>query len=252
MGVRLIVEVLDHWKDAGLTAGERSDLIVVAENANDGTRETYGSIHQPYIFERAGKSAAGWKNALGKLMRKEVLTFAVRNGREVTGHAGQYAVYRIPALCPDPPHEGWQGHCTRPERVTSRVPQEPETAHEKGHPTGDPIPEKGHPTGAEGSPERWERGTREVTPTPLTPQPPLDVVAVVPQPQDARARLGALESSTMRVDGPRVPPRRSAAHVDERDQALEEGTETFVRCQGCGDQMIPRPGRTTHHAHCKP
>src|SRR5690606_14948925 len=75
MGVRLMVEILDHWSDAGLTSGERSDLLVIAENANDATRETFGSIHAPYILRRAGKSPAAWKNAIGKLMKKKALEY---------------------------------------------------------------------------------------------------------------------------------------------------------------------------------
>jgi hypothetical protein len=176
VSIRLIVEVLDHWKDFGLTAGERGDLIIVAENANDQTRETYGPMHEEYILERAGKSAAGWKNALGKLMGKKALEYAVRNGREMRGHPGQHAVYRIPELCPDPPHAGWRGHCTRPERVTSQVthPQDDDSA--TGHLSDDPIEEMGHLSGANGSPEGCEWVTPEVTPTPLSPQsPPLSL-----------------------------------------------------------------------------
>lgn len=171
MSIRLIVEVLDHWKDFGLTAGERGDLIIVAENANDQTRETFGPIHEEYILERAGKSAAGWKNALGKLMRKKALEYAVHNGREMSGFPGQHAVYRIPVLCPVPPHDGLRGQCTRPERVTSQVTQS-ETRDGTGHFSGDPIPETGHLSDANGSPDRCERVTSQVTPTPLSPQPP--------------------------------------------------------------------------------
>lgn len=171
MSIRLIVEVLDHWKDFGLTAGERGDLIIVAENANDQTRETFGPIHEEYVLERAGKSAAGWKNALGKLMRKQALEYAVRNGREMSGFPGQHAVYRIPVLCPEPPHDGLRGQCTRPERVTSQVTQS-EPVDGTGHLSGDPIQETGHLSDANGSPDRWERVTSQVTPTPLSPQPP--------------------------------------------------------------------------------
>lgn len=171
MSIRLIVEVLDHWKDFGLTAGERGDLIIVAENANDQTRETFGPMHEEYILERAGKSAAGWKNVLGKLMRKKALEYAVHNGREMSGFPGQHAVYRIPVLCPEPPHDGLRGQCTRPERVTSQMTQS-ETRGGTGHLSDDPIQETGHLSDANGSPDRWERVTSQVTPTPLSPQPP--------------------------------------------------------------------------------
>lgn len=180
MGIRLIVEVLDHWQDVGLTAGERDDLLVIAENANEWDRETRGPIHEPYILRRANKSARGWRNAIGKLMKKKVLEYAVRNGREVTGHSGQHAVYRLPVLCPDPPHDGWLGYCTRPERVTSQVTQSEDPAQEKGHLSDDPISEKGHLSDANGSPDRCERVTSQVTPTPLTPLTPLTTAAGKP------------------------------------------------------------------------
>lgn len=160
MGIRLIVEVLDHWKDFGLTAGERDDLVVLAENANDSTRLTWGSVHAPFILNRAGKSSAGWKNTIGKLMRKKAIT------THTPGRVGQVAVYHLEHLCCDPPHDGYQGHCTRPPRVTSQVPQE-------GHPTGDPLEKEGHPTGdprgQEGHPTGAKRVTPQVTPSPPSP-----------------------------------------------------------------------------------
>ncbi|WP_147280193.1 hypothetical protein [Marinitenerispora sediminis] len=123
--MRLIVEVMDHWSDFGLTSGERSDLVVIAENANDATRETYGSIHAPYILHRAGdKSAGAWKNAIGKLMKKGVLEHVVRDGRVMSGGWGQTAQYRIPHLCPRKGHDGLWGQCARPTQ---------------GHPSGDPV-----------------------------------------------------------------------------------------------------------------
>lgn len=170
MGVRLMVEVFDHWGDAGLTAGERSDLLVIAENANDVTRETWGSVHAPYILRRVGKSPAAWKNSVGKLMKKEVLVYAVENGREVRGYVGQTARYRIPHLCPLRDHDGLWGQCRRPEeRVTPQVILSGEEGHssddpsaEMGHSSDDPSDGKGHLRGA-------ERVTSQVTPTPPTP-----------------------------------------------------------------------------------
>ncbi|MEU1434008.1 hypothetical protein ABZ438_07905 [Streptomyces sp. NPDC005786] len=160
MGVRLIVEVLDHWQDAGLTAGERDDLLVLAENANDGSRLTWGPVHEPYILRRANKSAAGWKNSIGKLIKKQVLL------HHTQGHVGQAAVYRLAQLCPEAPHDGWKGHCTRPERVTSEVTLSKGDQKEghlsddpQGHSSGDPLGPKGHLTGV-------ERVISQVTPTP--------------------------------------------------------------------------------------
>jgi hypothetical protein len=188
MAVKLMVEVMDHWQDAGLTAGERSDLLVIAENANDGSRETVGPMHEPYLLKRAGKtSAAAWRNAIGKLMKKGVLEYAVHDGREMSGFPGRWAVYRMRQLCSDGPHDGLHGQCTRPERVTSQVTQSEPVGTEEpelGHPTGDPIEETGHLSGANGSPDRCERVTSQVTPNPLSPLTPLSPPAA-PKPAPA-------------------------------------------------------------------
>lgn len=193
------MEVLDHYRDHGLTMGERDDLLVLAENANDTTRETYGPVHEPYIRRRAGnKSERAWKNSIRALMAKKVLEPVVR------GAPRRHAVYRIPDLCPDPPHDGHLGYCTRPdpgeEQVTPQV-THPGSPKDMGHPTGDPTqsddPQRvtpgmpmGHLTGANGTPVGCEWVTPQVTPPPLPPRnpslssaTPLDLVraaAVVP------------------------------------------------------------------------
>ncbi|WP_405461580.1 hypothetical protein OG786_29240 [Streptomyces sp. NBC_00101] len=138
MGVRLIVEVLDHWRDAGLTAGERDDLVVLAENANDGSRQTWGPVHEPYILRRVNKSAASWRIAINKLMKKGVLEYAVRDGKEVRGRTGQTAVYRLAVMCPEAPHDGWKGFCTRPAKGDVDV-SVGSAAVEEGHLAGDPL-----------------------------------------------------------------------------------------------------------------
>jgi hypothetical protein len=166
VGIKMIVEILDHWQDWGLTAGERDDLIVVAEQARDETRETRSPVHAPYILKRAGKSAASWRNALGKLMKKKVLEHAVENGRKITGHEGQAARYRIPQLCPNGKHDGYQGQC---KRVTSEMTHSPS----EGHPTDDALGQEGHLTDARGSSEKCAEGHLRDDPYPSSiPQPP--------------------------------------------------------------------------------
>lgn len=177
MGIKLIVEILDHWRDAGLTAGERDDLIVLAENANDGTRLTWGAVHEPYILKRAGKSAASWKNSIGKLMKRGVLV------QHVAGRIGQVAVYRVAELCSDAPHDGRQGFCTRPERVTSQV----TLSKGEGHSTGGVDDEEGHLRDG-------KRVTSQVTPTPLYPSstnpPPSPTPPSPPDPPAPDGREG--------------------------------------------------------------
>jgi len=170
MGVKLIVEVMNHWQDAGLTKGERDDLIVLAENANDVTRETFKSVHADYILRRVGKKADSWRVALDALKRKNVLEYAVHKGRQMAGRPGQHAIYRIPVLCPDAPHDGLWGQCTRPERVSQEVTQpevecvSPQLTHSTGmgYPPDNPSSRLGYPTAT-------ERVSQELTPTPLIP-----------------------------------------------------------------------------------
>lgn len=165
MGIRLIVEVLDHWQDAGLTPGERWDLLVLAENANDGTRLTFGPVHAQHILDRANKSPKGWKNAITALMRKKVIT------THVPGRIKQVAVYHLEHLCPEPPHSGHKGLCTKPEK-------DPTAPAKEGHLSGDPVSGEGHlsgdpmghllddPLAREGHPADAKRVIQEVTPTP--------------------------------------------------------------------------------------
>lgn len=181
MGVRLIVEILDHWQDAELTPGERWDLLVLAENANDGSRLTFGPVHAPHILQRANKSPKGWKNAITALMRKKVIT------THVPGRINQFAVYHLEHLCTEPPHSGYKGHCTKPEKGVDSV-DTPAQAEgypsanpptQEGHLSDDPVPKEGHladdpmghpaddPLAREGHPADAERVIQQMTPTPL-------------------------------------------------------------------------------------
>ncbi|MFD4551676.1 hypothetical protein [Streptomyces sp. NPDC058466] len=194
MGVRLIVEILDHWQDIGLTPGERGDLIVLAENANDGSRETWGAVHAPHILTRAGKTAPSWRISINRLMKKKALEFAKRDGKELRGYTGQHAVYRLVELCPEPPHSGYKGHCTKPVAGSPEDPAEgvgdsetpavgaPEDPTGEGYPSANAVdedPKEGYLTA---NPEGYltanaveglgyltatERVSCQLTPTPL-------------------------------------------------------------------------------------
>ncbi|MET7890626.1 hypothetical protein [Streptomyces mirabilis] len=186
MGVRLIVEILDHWQDIGLTPGERGDLIVLAENANDSSRETWGAVHAPHILKRAAKTPASWRISINRLMKKKALEFALRGGKELRGYTGQHAVYRIVELCPEPPHSGYKGHCTKPDSSqpddTDSEGNERRSGQAEGYPSANPVdedPEEGYLTA---NPEGYltanavdglgyltatERVSGQLTPTPL-------------------------------------------------------------------------------------
>ncbi|MFC4611162.1 hypothetical protein ACFO9E_25710 [Streptomyces maoxianensis] len=179
MGVRLIVEILDHWQDVGLTPGERGDLIVLAENANDKSRETWGPVHADHILKRAAKTPASWRISINRLMKKKALEFARRDGKEVRGYTGQHAVYRLVELCPEPPHSGYKGHCTKPEKGVDSTDT---PGGEEGYPSDNPVGEDqeegyltANPEGyltanavdGEGYLTATERVSGQLTPTPL-------------------------------------------------------------------------------------
>ncbi|MYR36330.1 hypothetical protein GTX14_04575 [Streptomyces sp. SID4944] len=206
----MIVEVLDHWQDAGLTAGERSDLLLLAENANDGSRLTWGPVHEEYMLHRANKSAAGWKNSISKLLKKGVLV------QHAQGRVGQVAVYRLAQLCPESPHDGWRGHCTRPERVTPEVTLS-EGGREKDHSSGDPLERKGHLTGE-------ERVISQVTPT-----PPISSFKT-----PSNTSSPAAESSPA--------ARESAAEGGGGGDSFFEGTATTGPSAGHGAAVAPPSG----------
>lgn len=225
MGIRLIVEVMDHWKDAGLTAGERDDLYVLAENANDATRLTWGSVHAPYILARANKTAASWKNSIGKLTKKKVVT------QHLAGHTGRVAVYHLPPLCPDPPHDGYQGRCSRIERVTSQMTLSSKEGHSTDDPAEPPEGEEGHlsddPEGREGHLSGDERVTCEVTPSPLTPLTTPSTTASG-EPDDAPGASPPAASPRKRK------PRKKADPKPNPHQVADDLTKAFWSLHGSG------------------
>ncbi|WP_333744097.1 hypothetical protein [Streptomyces ardesiacus] len=136
MGIRLFVEVLDHAPDA-LTWRERYALAVLAENANDVTRECWPGIEDdPAIAHRM--------RLPGRSSRYDVLAALRKKGalKTVTaGHRGRRAVYLIPELGPETPDAfapekgpgttdtGSGNHGPNPE---PKGPQNPDPSEEKG------------------------------------------------------------------------------------------------------------------------
>jgi len=151
--MRIWREVMDHWDDfvpvnkdgkptlvdedgkpirIKLTAGQRNDLAVLAENMDDLTRDTYGCVHADYIRHRVNKKEGAWKNTISWFMRNGILTYAKRNGKEQRGNSGRVAQYHLNYLCPTKGvHYGSFGQCEPPTGPVDNP--------EKGHPTDDPI-----------------------------------------------------------------------------------------------------------------
>lgn len=72
MGIRLIVEVLQHAPTT-LTHREKLLLVVLAEDANDKTRTTWNSVESPEILRGAKLSRAELYAVLKKLIAKGVV-----------------------------------------------------------------------------------------------------------------------------------------------------------------------------------
>jgi hypothetical protein len=142
VGIRLFVEVLEHAPDA-LTWRERYALAVLAENANDGTRECWPGIEDdPAIAHRM--------RLPGRSSRYEVLKALRAKGAlegVTAGHRGHRAVYRIPAMRPAVPAAAEPG---------------------KGPEFPDPMPEEasGNPGHSVQEPRTQSAGKRPGTPDP--------------------------------------------------------------------------------------
>jgi hypothetical protein len=104
VGIRLFVEVLEHAPDA-LTWRERYALAVLAENANDSTRECWPGIEDdPAIAHRMRLPGRSSRYEVLKALRSKGALEGV-----TAGHRGRRAVYRIPVMgpaLPDVPNPG--------------------------------------------------------------------------------------------------------------------------------------------------
>lgn len=114
-------------------------MVVLLEDANDGTRLTWSAVTDAKITRRVGLSPDGWTNLRGVLVRKKALIVAVPARR------GRVAKYRIPVFNAAP--KGHQIH----------------DPTQKGHESDDLTTPMGHETDEETN--AFVMGS--VTPTPL-------------------------------------------------------------------------------------
>ncbi|WP_030599555.1 hypothetical protein [Streptomyces rimosus] len=95
MGIHLFIEVLDYAPDS-LTWRERHVLSVLAENANDTTRECWPGIEDdPQLARRTRLTGRSSRYAVLKALRDKKVLQTV-----ATGHRRHRAVYRIANLAP--------------------------------------------------------------------------------------------------------------------------------------------------------
>ncbi|MEV8474882.1 hypothetical protein [Streptomyces sp. NPDC051173] len=145
VGIRLFVEVLDYAPDT-LTWRERHALSVLAENANDATRECWPGIEDdPIIAHRMRLPGRSSRYEVVRALREKKALESVTTGRR-----GHRAVYRFPVMGPakgpgttDPLAEkgsGEPGHSVRELRTQSesKGPSFPDPNDEKGS-GNDPV-----------------------------------------------------------------------------------------------------------------
>ncbi|MFF2650560.1 hypothetical protein [Streptomyces sp. NPDC058045] len=119
MGIRLIVDMLDHAPQA-LTHREAYVLVALAEDANDETRTTWNSVERPQMLRRARVSRSQMYAVLKSLVAKGALE------KVSAGQKNGTAKYRIPEpQCPEIPDTDTPSQC--PENRDTDAPQSPGT-----------------------------------------------------------------------------------------------------------------------------
>ncbi|MEU2236128.1 hypothetical protein [Streptomyces vietnamensis] len=172
MGIRLFVEVLD-FGPAELTWRERHALSVLAENANDATRECWPGIEEdPTIAHRMRLPARSSRYEVLAALRSKKALETVSAGRR-----GSRAVYKIPVLAPaqgpetsDPNEPTGSGE---PGPNDGDSVREPRTqTEEKGPESTDPNSEKGSGNDLDRVRERPVKGPGNPDPFPSVPSTP--------------------------------------------------------------------------------
>lgn len=105
MGVKLMVEVLDH-APADWTPSERLAVVAIAESIRDPHRQ--GAPPVELIAYRVGIDVASLSKTLRRLAAKgwelRVPTGVDKKGRTVYAHRGHRTVFAVPRLCPRGEH----------------------------------------------------------------------------------------------------------------------------------------------------
>jgi hypothetical protein len=106
MGVKLMVEVLDH-APSDWTQSERLIVVAIAEQANDKTRRGFPGIE--LIAHRAGVDVDTVSRTLRRMAKKgtelRLPAGTDKLGRTVYAHRSHRTVYEIPKLCPMGDHQ---------------------------------------------------------------------------------------------------------------------------------------------------
>lgn len=141
MGIRLIAEVLDGAPET-LTWRELYVLVVLAENARDGTRQCWPGVEDnPDVIRRLRLSRTQRYKVIGSLIDKGALVRVKR------GQKGVRAVYAIPPLAAQrPENRDPDETLSVPETGTLNESQRPGSVHSGSRFGTFSVPETGTPS----------------------------------------------------------------------------------------------------------
>lgn len=169
MGIRLIVEVLDH-APADLTPRERWALVAIAEDARDDTRVCLKGVESNPTLAR--------RMRVGRSERAAIINALIRKGaleRVKRGQKHQHAVFRIPPLAPaeeEPDARAPQGEDHRDAEASLRVRETRIQAAAQRPETPEAEDPQGPDSAASGSGNRALSIWEPRTPSPQTPCDP--------------------------------------------------------------------------------
>jgi hypothetical protein len=256
VGIRLFIEVLDYAPDT-LTWRERHALSVLAENANDNTRECWPGIEEdPTIAHRMRLPARSSRYEVMKALREKKALESV-----TAGHRGHRAVYRIPALGPakgpgttDPNEEKGSGNHGQSVRETQTQ------SAAKGPETPDPKPEKGSGNDPERVREPHGKGPGNPDPFPSLPSTPHEEASTVtpidlklfgefwltyPKSRNKEATLAAWRSAIADGADPKQIIAATQAYAREKqgeDFRYIKHSVNWLRERRYEDRYAPEPG----------
>ena len=239
MAIGLVTEVMD-WAPASLTHREHKVLIILAENAQMESRQTWDSVESPVLLRRARLSRREMYATISALIAKGCLENRVYGGRN---HRAKYAIARLAsqAQCADFPHTENRVQCA--DLLHTEEPGSPGSVCGKTTPrlfTGD---------------RRLSAGEENPAVTPEIARPPAEPAG--------RERVARATRSNPAPPQSGNPPDYDGS-FNEADQAQHTPTEVQLRspatgrnaretCAGCG-HPIPegkQPGARYCTARCK-
>ena len=238
MAIGLVIEVMD-FAPASLTHREHKVLIILAENAQMESRQTWDSVESPVLLRRARLSRREMYATISALIAKGCLENRVYGGRN---HRAKYAIARLAsqAQCADFPHTENRVQCA--DLLHTEEPGSPGSVCGKTTPrlfTGD---------------RRLSAGEENPAVTPEIARPPAE-----PAGRERVARANGLSSAAI-SQNPRdhdgsVNRAGDAQHTPTEVQLQSPATGRNAReaCQGCG-HPIPegkRPGARYCTTRCK-